>query len=246
MSKRTSTTLTALLLMPLFAYGISDSGVGVEPQEIDPKEQHIVEIIDLSGLTGLSLQARNLAQQALNESQAPIGKQYEVVGAIAALWSPEKLQQQFKHILASYEDGDLDRLASTLRSHSFLQARQKEERAVAEQSSQSYLHYMQRLQSETISAGRMRYINELDAAMQFSAMLLQTREAVYAELTQNLTDWQPEDQWQQSLHNDVTGFLLYVHRDTSNEELHRLALAYQQPPLQSWLQQVGQVLQQKR
>lgn len=244
MSKRIFVTLIALFLMPLFAYGISANAV--DTKEINPKEQRIFEIIDLSGLTGLSLQARNLAQQALNEAQAPIGKQYEVVGVIAAVWSPEKLQQQFKLILANYDDIELDRLATTLRSQSFLQARQKEERAVAEQSSQSYVYYMQRLQSETVAAGRMRYINELDDAMQFSAMLVQTREAVYAELAQNLSDWQPEELWQQNLRNDVTGFLLYVHRDTSNEELHRLAQAYQQPQLQAWLQQVGQVLQQKR
>lgn len=244
MSKRIFTGVFTLLCMPLFAIGISAAAVGaVEPSA---QQQRMLEIIDLSGLTGLSLQARNLAQQALNESAAPIGKQYEVVGAIAAVWAPDKLKQQFEQILVTYNSAQLEQLATTLRSSHLLSAREKEQRAVTEQNSQGYVRYMQRINAETVAEGRMRYIRDLDNAMQFSAMLLQTRASVYSELEQNLSGWHPEEQWQQNLRNDVNGFLLYVHRDTSNEELQRLAQVYQQPQLQSWLKQVGMVLQNKR
>ena len=244
MSKRVLISVFTLLCMPLLALAISTSDL--EPQEPSEQQLRILEIIDLSGLTGLSLQARNLAQQALNEAEAPIGQQYEVVGAIAAVWAPDKLQQQFESILANYDPTQLEQLATTLRSQHLLLAREKEQRAVTEQSSQGYLRYMQRINTETVAESRMQYIRDLDRAMQFSEMLLQTRESVYTELEQNLSGWQPQEQWQQSLRNDVNGFLLYVHRDTSNEELQRLAQAYQQPQLQAWLQQVGQVLQHKR
>ncbi len=244
MSKRIFIGVFTLLCMPLLAFGISVTAVdSIEPSA---QQQRILEIIDLSGLTGLSLQARNLAQQALNEAAAPIGKQYEVVGAIAAVWAPDKLQQQFEKILAGYNPAQLEQLASTLRNQHLLLAREKEQRAVTEQNSQGYVRYMQRINAESVAESRMSYIRDLDSAMQFSAMLLQTRESVYTELQQNLSGWQPEEQWQQSLRNDVNGFLLYVHRDTSNEELQRLAQAYQQPQLQTWLKQVGTVLQHKR
>lgn len=250
MSKRFWVSVCALLCLPLFAFAISTDQAEVEAEvkTEEPNEQQlrILEIIDLSGLTGLSLQARNLAQQALNEAAAPIGKQYEVVGAIAKVWSPEKLQQQFEQILVGYNSRQLERLAHTLNSQHLLLAREKEQRAVTEQNSDNYAHYMQRLSNENVSATRMGYIQTLDDAMQFSAMLLQTRQSVYDELENNLKDWHPQEQWQQKLRDDVTGFLLYVHRDTSNQELERLSQLYQQPQLQAWLQQVGQVLQHKR
>ena len=244
MSKRVFIGVFTLLCMPLFALGISVSVV--EPVEPNAQQQRIVEIIDLSGLTGLSLQARHLAQQALNETAAPLGKQYEVVGAIAAVWAADKLQKQFEKILNGYSSAQLEQLTVVLRSQHLLLAREKEHRAVSEQNSESYERYMQRINTNKVSEGRMSYIRDLDSAMQFSAMLLQTRQSVYAELQQNLGGWQPQEQWQQSLRNDVNGFLLYVHRDTSNEELQRLSQVYKQPQLQTWLKQVGQVLQHKR
>lgn len=244
MSKRIFISVVTLLCMPLFAFGISTTDV--DSVELGPKQQQIAEIIDLSGLTGLSLQARNLAQQALNEAAAPIGKQYEVVGAIAAVWAPEQLRKQLEKTLANYSAEQLNQLESTLRNQRLLAARDREQRAVAEQDSQDYAHYMQRLSAQAVAESRMRYIKDLDSAMQFSSMLLQTRESVYNKLGQNLSGWQPDKQWQQSLQKDVSGFLLYVHRSTSNEELQRLAQAYQQPQLQAWFKQVGQVLQQKR
>ncbi|HUH57126.1 MAG TPA: hypothetical protein VL020_01245 [Pseudomonadales bacterium] len=244
MSKRVFIGVFTLLCMPLFALGISVSVV--EPVEPNAQQQRIVEIIDLSGLTGLSLQARHLAQQALNETAAPLGKQYEVVGAIAAVWAPDKLQKEFEKILNGYSSAQLEQLTVALRSQHLLLAREKEHRAVSEQNSESYERYMQRINTNKVSEGRMSYIRDLDSAMQFSAMLLQTRQSVYAELQQNLGGWQPQEQWQQSLRNDVNGFLLYVHRDTSNEELQRLSQVYKQPQLQTWLKQVGQVLQHKR
>jgi len=49
-----------------------------------PQQQLADSIVQLSGLTGLSLQARNLAQQVLNEEQAALGFQYQVASRVSS------------------------------------------------------------------------------------------------------------------------------------------------------------------
>src|SRR5690554_7310153 len=121
-------------------------------------QTRISEIIELSRLTGLSVQARNVTQQVLEEAQVPLGKQYKVVGVISSQWSADKLQAHFQSILNSYDAVELEQLAQALNNQHILSARKKELSAVAEQSSTDYQQYIQRLQTQKIAKGRLQYI----------------------------------------------------------------------------------------
>ncbi|MBU2037812.1 MAG: hypothetical protein KKH95_01615, partial [Gammaproteobacteria bacterium] len=70
-------------------------------QAAEQAQQQLEAIIGASGLQGLGEQARNLAQQVLNETQAPLGFQYDVVDRLTPLWAPVALQNTLASALAS-------------------------------------------------------------------------------------------------------------------------------------------------
>lgn len=203
------------------------------------------EIIEKSGLTGLSYQARNLAQQALNDSQAPLGTQLAVVSTIAPIWGPQPLQQVWQSSLAGYSQQQRTELLRVLDSPALLRARNKEQQAINEQDSAAYQHYLDQLQSTPPLASRYELIRQLDNSMHFSALLKITRSSVSQQLTEALPDWQLAEDWQSQLQQSTLDFLFYVHRSTSNAELQRLINIYQTPILQTWLQQIEHQLAQQ-
>ena len=197
--------------------------------------QQVEDIIGASGLEGLGEQARNLAQQVLNETQAPLGFQYDVVDRLTPLWAPAALQSTLAGALAALNEQQRTLLQDTLRSRRLQNARSKELSAIADQDNRNYQDYISRLRQQPPAAARVALIKQLDEAMQFSAMLSVTRSSVYPQLQAVLRNWQPPRDWQAGLQRDVTEFLLYVHRTTPNDELQRLAQAYREPVLQQWL-----------
>ncbi len=221
---------------------LAASFVSAATTPTDVAQTRISEIIELSRLTGLSVQARNVTQQVLEEAQVPLGKQYKVVGVISSQWSADKLQAHFQSILNSYDAVELEQLAQALNNQHILSARKKELSAVAEQSSTDYQQYIQRLQTQKIAKGRLQYIRNLDQAMQLSAVLIKARQSIYAELKKNVEGWQPDEHWQQQLQKDVLSFLFYVHRGTSNQELQQLINYYRQPQLSAWLSDIKNAL----
>lgn len=205
---------------------------------------NVAQIIEKSGLPGLSYQARNLAQKALNESHAPLGLQLEVVEAIAPLWGPQPLQQQWQDYLEEYTQEQRDELLELLESPSLLRARDKEQQAINKQDSVEYQQYLARLHRDPPPTSRYQLIQELDRSMRFSSILKITRQGVYAQLKPLLPKWQSPENWQQRLEKDSVDFLFYVHRSTSNMELQHLIEVYQTPLLQSWLRFAEQQLPQ--
>merc|ERR1712000_555919 len=81
------------------AVGEEDSAIA-EAQP-DPELLQAENIVRISGLTGLSEQARNIAQQVLNEQAAPIGQQFDVVDRLASQWAPTVLQQNLISVLTA-------------------------------------------------------------------------------------------------------------------------------------------------
>ncbi|MCD8522313.1 MAG: hypothetical protein LRY66_09000 [Saccharospirillaceae bacterium] len=226
---------------PLSAHGQQTGSAesGSQPQAdmlaAEQARQQTEDIIAASGLEGLSEQARNLAQQVLNETQAPLGFQYDVVDRLATQWAPDALQTTLAGALAALNDQQREQLRSTLNSRRLQNARSKELSAIADQDNRSYQDYISRLRQQPPAAARVALIQQLDEAMQFSALLSVTRSSVYPQLQAVLRDWQPPQNWQAGLQRDVTEFLLYVHRTTPNDELQRLVQAYREPVLQQWL-----------
>lgn len=238
-------TLLTSALVSLFVV-VPSSWAITATQTIDDTEAQrqaaIVHIIDLSGLTGLSYQARNIAQKALNESSVSMAKQYEVVDAVSSNWSPAILNQRLTELLEHYDDQQLELLSQALSNTKLNQARAKERQAITEQSSGAYQDYVQFLRDNTLAQGRMDAIHQLDQAMQFSALLIQARASVYADIQKSLKDWQPAPNWQQELNQRAIEFLLYVYRSSSNADILRLAGLYQEQELQNLLQQFSQIL----
>ena len=204
-------------------------------QAAEQAQKQLEAIIGASGLEGLGEQARNLAQQVLNETQAPLGFQYDVVDRLTPLWAPVALQNTLASALASLDDQQRELLQSTLNSRRLQNARSKELSAIADQDNRNYQDYISRLRQQPPAPARVALIKQLDEAMQFSALLSVTRSSVYPQLQAVLRNWQPPQDWQAGLQRDVTEFLLYVHRTTPNDELQRLAQAYREPVLQQWL-----------
>jgi len=75
--------------------------------------------------------------------------------------------------------------------------------------------------------------------------MLQTRASVYAQLQAVLKDWQPEENWQQTLQTEVQEFLLYTYRRTPTDGIRELTSLYQDQSLQQWLAAVKQSLPQQ-
>ncbi|WP_430460884.1 hypothetical protein ACQUQU_16915 [Thalassolituus sp. LLYu03] len=229
-----------LVLTPLGALAIESSPADVAAPveaavEPDPAVVQTQEIIRTSGLIGLSEQARNIAQQVLNEQAAPIGQQYDVVDRLTALWAPVALEARFGRVLQTLSDTDRGALETLLASRQLINLREKEEEAIRHQGSQAYTTYVQRLRTSPPPPARVALINELDQAMQFSALMSLTREQVYPQLQAVLRGWNPPAGWQAALQQHVQEFLLYVHRSTPNDELQRLIQTYRQPVMQQWL-----------
>lgn len=206
-----------------------------ELRAAEQSRQQIEDIIAFSGLEGLGEQARNLAQQALNDTQAPLGFQYDVVGRLAEQWSPQALQNTLTETLKALDEQQRRTLQDSLHSNRLQNARSKELSAIADQNSRNYQDYIRRLRQQPPAPARIALIKQLDEAMQFSALLSITRHRVYPQLQAVLSDWQPPENWQAGLQRDVTEFLLYVHRTTPNDELQHLLQAYREPVLQQWL-----------
>ncbi len=216
--------------------------LSTQQQAAEQVQKQLEAIIDASGLEGLGEQARNLAQQVLNETQAPLGFQYDVVDRLTPLWAPGALQNTLARALSALNDQQRALLQSTLNSRRLQNARNKELSAIADQNSRNYQDYISRLRQQPPAAARLALIKQLDEAMQFSALLGVTHSSVYPQLQAVLRNWQPPENWQAGLQRDVTEFLLYVHRTTPNDELQRLAQAYREPVLQQWLAGVKQSL----
>lgn len=200
------------------------------------------DIILASGLAGLGLQARQLTQQALADTQAPLAKQYEVVGKITDDWAAAPLQHSLMLSLTSYDGQHLRQIEQLLFLPILKSAQAKEQQAIAEQKSAQYQQYQQRLKALPPSAERQRRIQALNQAMHFSALLERTRAAVYSELSASLPSWQPPPRWAEQLRQQTLGFLFYAHRHTSNIELEQLLHIYQHKQLQHWLNAVEQTL----
>jgi len=204
--------------------------------------QQVRDIILVSGLTGLGEQARNVAQQILLEQNALIGQQYDVVDRLSGHWSPVALEQRLDGIVMAMDELQRDELLTLLSDQSLTRARQKEQSAIVDQSSESYQTYIQRLRAQPPGAARVALIAELDRAMQFSSLLVLTRQQVYPQLQAVLTEWQPPEQWQEGVRQSVQEFLLYVHRTTPNTELQKLIGLYRTPVMEGWLASVKRTL----
>lgn len=214
-------------------------------QQQEQRLQLSQNIVELSGLTGLSQQARNLAQQALNDQQAQLGYQYQVASLVAQFWNPQLLQQQMQQALEKASDDELQALQQLLNDGRLQDARAKESSAVNDQGSEAFQAYVNKLRSQPPAPSRLAVVSELDKAMHFSDFMLQTRASVYAQLQAVLKDWQPEENWQQTLQTEVQEFLLYTYRRTPNDGIRELTSLYQDQSLQQWLAAVKQALPQQ-
>lgn len=241
--------LALSLCLPSLAVAIETAAVlseeaatGQPDAEQVRRQEQLLAIIDMSGLTGLGIQARHVAQQILNDTNAPLGQQYDVVDRIAPRWAPEPLQHRLSQLLQGYDEAQRQQLLSALNSRVLSQARSKEQSAVQQQNSPAYQDYIARLRQQQPAAERLQMIQELDNAMLFSGLLIQTRAAVYPELQAVLRGWKPAENWQEAVRRDALEFLLYTYRSTPNHELQKLASAWREPLLQDWLQAVRQQL----
>jgi len=209
----------------------------------DPLQRQTDNIIRISGLAGLSEQARNLAQQVLNAESAPLGLQYDVVDRLSRLWAPVALQHLLSGVLTERLSDDQRRqLENTLSSRTLEAMRSKELKAISEQSTPAYRNYISHLRANPVAGSRLQLIRQLDQAMQFSALLKSTRAQVYPQLEAVIPGWKRPANWQAGLEQEVLEFLFYVHQTTPNDELKQVIKLYTRPEMQLWLSGVRKQL----
>lgn len=200
------------------------------------------DIIRLSGLLGLSQQARHLAQAILNAQKVPLGYQYQVAGLVTQYWRPEIMQQRLHTTLAEFDKQQLKHLRMIL-SDSVLQgAREKEVSAVNMQAGLAYKNYMKKLRQTSPSPSRMSLVKSLDGSMHFSTLMMRVRASVYSVLEQVLTGWKPQENWMKALQINTQAFLMYAHRSTPSNQLKELLALYNDQTLQKWLEQVAKTI----
>lgn len=192
-------------------------------------------VAELMGVVGLADQARHVSQAVLNAEQATLGQQYQLVNQVSANWAPQRLQQSWLAATPALSEQQRLDILQRLQSAGWQQARQRELAAIHEQGSPAYLDYVQRLRLQTPPAARLALIDELNEVMHFEQLMVRTRTDVYQQLQQVLPDWQPPQQWQLNVRQQVREFLLYTHRRTPNEQLQALVALYRQPQLQQWM-----------
>ena len=98
--------------------------------------------------------------------------------------------------------------------------------------------YMNKLEQRPPAASRWKLVESLDAHSFFSALIVKTRERVYAEISSQVEGWQPPIGWKQEAEKEVLEFLFYAYRKTSNPDLAKIANSYQRPALQSFLTKI--------
>ncbi|MEN9464053.1 MAG: hypothetical protein RL217_234 [Pseudomonadota bacterium] len=208
----------------------------------DARQERIARIIELSGLSGLSVQAREQTQKALVQSQASLGTQNEVIAAIRPVFATQNLDSKLAQSLQAFSDQALLAIEQSLSAPQLQEVRKKEQQALTMQKSRDYLSYRVQLQQFPPAKTRRQELAELDQAMHLTPILRQARATLYALLMQPLMSWQPDLDWPAKLERDTQTFLFYVHRSTSPQDLDALIALYRQPDLQQWLNQVEQFL----
>lgn len=206
------------------------------------QQQQVQDILASSGMVGLSSQVRHIAQQVFNELDAPIGQQYDVIDRLAR-WSPQAIEQRLGALLLATDETQRQHIQQLLNHEKLLAARNKELQAISHQGDEAYQEYMQRLRSQPPVVERAQWVRDIDQAMQFSALLVAARADVYKQVQAVVRGFQPPENWQRKVEQDVSEFLLFVYRSTPNDELRTLVQLYRDPILQQWLVAVRNSLQ---
>lgn len=149
-------------------------------------------------------------------------------------WSPRVLNKRFSDVLAGYSEPLKASVLATLSNERLTIAREAEATALAEQGSDLYRLYQQRLLSHPPGALRQQRIDELDQAMQFSQWVVAARRAVAIAQGRSFDE--------QQVRRETRGFLFYAYRYTDNERLTELAVLWRENAVQQWLNDAGAAL----
>lgn len=246
-----------LIIMFLSANVFAETvGITTNKQETDGVEFSELEhrIVELSGLLSLSEQVKSSAQYMIAQSTVDAGKNesadessfvginhaqhFGIAQSLSKRWTEAKWEQRLLAFIATIDKKEQKQIANDLSQQAIQSAHAKEKAAIRNQSSAEYLMYMNKLEQRPPAASRWKLVESLDENSFFSALILKTRERVYAEISSQVEGWQPPNGWEQEAEKEVLEFLFYAYRKTSNPDLTKIANSYQRPALKSFLTKI--------
>lgn len=221
---------------------------------VNGQEASIVEftelehrIVALSGLLSLSEQVKTSAQYIIAQSTVTAdqtenalveinhAQHFGIAQSLSKGWIEAEWENRLLALIASIDEKEQQQIANALSQQAIRSAHVKEKAAIGKQSKAEYLMYMNKLKQRPPAASRWQLVEALDKSSYFSALIIKTREKVYAEISSQVKGWQPPSNWKQEAQKEVLEFLFYAYRKTSNPELIKIANSYQKPALNSFL-----------
>jgi len=233
-----------------------NTNLATNEQETDVVEFSELEhrIVELSGLLSLSEQVKTSAQYIISKSTVdaeksePAGESalvginhaqhFGIAQSLSKRWIETEWENRLLTFIATLDKKEQQQIANDLSQKTIQSARAKEKAAIRNQSTAEYLMYMNKLEQRPPAASRWKLVESLDAHSFFSALIVKTRERVYAEISSQVEGWQPPIGWKQEAEKEVLEFLFYAYRKTSNPDLAKIANSYQRPALQSFLTKI--------
>ncbi len=225
-------------------------------QETDVVEFSELEhrIVELSGLLSLSEQVKTSAQYIIAQSTVETGKSeledenafvginhaqhFGIAQSLSKRWIEAEWEGRLLALIATLDKKEQQQIADDLSQKTIQSAHAKEKAAIRNQSTAEYLMYMNKLEQRPPAASRWKLVESLNENSFFSALIIKTRERVYAEVSSQVEGWQPPNGWKQEAEKEVLEFLFYAYRKTSNPDLAKIANSYQRPALQSFLTKI--------
>lgn len=183
-------------------------------------ETPVEDIIGLSGVLGVSDQVRT-AVEANGQGSADL-----LLTALSG-WSPRVLEKRFSELLNGYSVPVRNAIGAVLTDERLVAARAAEAGALADQDSDAYRSYQERLERQPPAMFRAQKIAALDDAMQFSEWVVAARRAVAAAEKREFVE--------SLVRHETRGFLLYAYRFTSNDDLDALTALWRRDEMQQWL-----------
>ncbi|TPD55121.1 MAG: hypothetical protein C9355_04840 [Thalassolituus maritimus] len=184
-------------------------------------------IISGSGVSGISTQVRQLAEDQLTEHSGS-----EKRDRLRRLlpWSPVALQTSFTQLLESFTDEEVARLLEIVDDSLMARGRLMEDTALQEQGTPEYERYMQRLATYPPAVSRVQRVERLVSVTRMAEWLIHAQASVSDALELELSQG-----YEAQTRDAVLDFMLYAYRRVSNAEVDALTRLWNDAVMQRWL-----------
>lgn len=207
-------------------------------EEVLPRNTELEhQIIAATGFLSLSQQVKYSAQRLIQQSSAQAGsggieikhaQHFAIAKNLAKQWAQDVWQQRLLDLIDARSEAEQQLILKQLANPMLQAAQYKEKQAIGAQHTDKYQRYMSKLRQQPPSASRWKLVENIDKASGFSQMIIQVRETVIKEISQQVKGWNAPKHWQDDARKEVVEFLFYAYRTTPNSELEQIVRSFKQ------------------